>query len=419
MIDHSRHFRNEAREDLSNDWSVERCSEYAQKVTKECLEGSHVDRSSLGSLYHGLLGPSVYLRLRLAQYRRIVHDDAPTERKLLFEAHRLVEEAVARETMQLQRSSSVRVTLLEGPFVGAKAMEVAVLFALGDTSRARDHASDLLAFLSDQSTQLPVGECELLYGRAGALQTVLFLRRELRDQAFGSKEAVQISQDIVTQGLQPPGSNLPMIWKWHANTYLGAAHGVVGILQMLLSLTISERQQIHVTRPLDELIKDTIGALDSYCWPESGNLRTSVESSSSKDRLVHWCHGAPGHILLLLKAYQVYNEPVYLQKASHLATNVIWPRGLLRKGVGLCHGISGNAYCLLELAQFSERDLWTKRALHFCSFAMEHFDMLKNVPDHPHSIFEGSAGLALLLLDLGMILHNPHSDHASFPLYSF
>jgi hypothetical protein len=31
------------------------------------------------------------------------------------------------------------------------------------------------------------------------------------------------------------------------------------------------------------------------------------------------------------------------------ASDVVWERGLLKKGVGLCHGISGNAYLFLYL----------------------------------------------------------------------
>lgn len=47
-------------------------------------------------------------------------------------------------------------------------------------------------------------------------------------------------------------------------------------------------------------------------------------------------------------APQVLGEPQYLAAAAR-AGEVVWARGLLRKGHGLCHGTSGNAYALLRL----------------------------------------------------------------------
>lgn len=37
----------------------------------------------------------------------------------------------------------------------------------------------------------------------------------------------------------------------------------------------------------------------------SGNFPSSLESKS-RDRLVQWCHGAPGFVPLCLLAYQVW-----------------------------------------------------------------------------------------------------------------
>ena len=42
---------------------------------------------------------------------------------------------------------------------------------------------------------------------------------------------------------------------------------------------------------------------------------------------------------------------------------VIWERGLLLKGLGLCHGTAGNAYSLLSLYQSTGRDYHLHRAI--------------------------------------------------------
>ena len=75
-------------------------------------------------------------------------------------------------------------------------------------------------------------------------------------------------------------------------------------------------------------------------------------SGNDKDRLVHWCHGAPGVVHLMLLAHQVWGSDTdkYLV-AARRAGELTWQRGLLKKGPGLCHGVSGNGYAFLHLYQ--------------------------------------------------------------------
>lgn len=45
---------------------------------------------------------------------------------------------------------------------------------------------------------------------------------------------------------------------------------------------------------------------------------------------------------------QVFGDTKYLDAAKGCG-EVLWSRGLLRKGYGICHGVSGNAYGMLAL----------------------------------------------------------------------
>ena len=45
---------------------------------------------------------------------------------------------------------------------------------------------------------------------------------------------------------------------------------------------------------------------------------------------------------------QMFGDAKYLNIAKECNT-VIWKRGLLRKGYGICHGVAGNAYAFLAL----------------------------------------------------------------------
>jgi len=450
----------------------------------------HISKT-IGTLYCGGLGSRVYLRLRLAQHLRAVREQQLKDKTtttqtldenekeiqtLLQDALDVAQDAVEIEVERMKRHS-IRVSLLEGPFVGAKALLAAVHHALGQTDLALQVGTELLEWIQENTSEkvLPAADCEVLYGRAGAMQAILFLRQELeQENGFGSDLLVSLTQAIVQQGLKtaaaatakgdPVSISLPLLWEWQDKTYLGAAHGMVGILHTILCLPLFELEQISSTLVAEDatngsnkkngeannllsMIQETIRGLDDLCWPGSGNLPSSYpRSSSSRDKLVQWCHGAPGHVLLLVKASEVYQDQTFLDRARELAVGVIWQRGILRKGVGLCHGISGNAYSLLSLARpppnstsesesedtVTARTSWMQRTCHFAATGMERLSRLENIPDHPYSVFEGAGGLALLMMELGILLH-PKKDEEDgttttelwkhgvgrFPLYDF
>lgn len=61
-------------------------------------------------------------------------------------------------------------------------------------------------------------------------------------------------------------------------------------------------------------------------------------------------HDAVSSLLpvLVLPVSQVLGDEAYLQAAVR-AGQLVWQRGLLKKGPGLCHGVAGNAYALLRV----------------------------------------------------------------------
>lgn len=130
--------------------------------------------------------------------------------------------------------------------------------------------------------------------------------------------------------------------------------------------------------------------------------------------LVHWCHGAPGALFLFSRAYSIYLQRPYIDAALRVG-EVVWKQGLLKKGPGACHGISGNAYALLELYNLTGDEKWFYRASQFASFMdSEQFRQGAQLPDHPLSLFEGWAACACLYADL---LAADQRTCAAFPLY--
>eukprot|EP00804_Cyclotella_cryptica_P012220 CCRYP_018218-RA/>CCRYP_018218-RA protein AED:0.19 eAED:-0.29 QI:0/-1/0/1/-1/1/1/0/426 len=385
---------------------------FLENLCFQCFSHYKNSHRHRASIYLGSLGTCALVRYRLSQ--PLSRKKSPEERNrnidLLRNAHKVVQDVLR------SYPSSPKVTLLEGERVGALALQAAINHSLllEGNHEAEELISsakrELLLIGSSIVQKLPRGECELLYGRAGFLHALAFVRYETGHHDYGKELVKKIISDILDEGKRmanETGLNLNYLWEWHGKMYLGAAHGVVGILFTLLCF---QDEVVSVAGSMDQ-IRETIWKLGDMCF-ESGNLKPSLTDTSS-DRLVHFCHGSPGHILLLVKSYQVYDDVRFLERAEEIARSVLCRRGILRKGVGLCHGISGNAYCFLSLYRARKReeekqtvvnscssDQWLIWAHHFLSFAVSNFEELSNVPDHPYSLYEGAGGLVTLIHDM-------------------
>ncbi len=257
------------------------------------------------------------------------------------------------------------------------------------------------------------------------------------------------------------GLRSPLMWAWHDSTYYGAAHGLTGILFHALRYTdpvigcgsggggwtVSDSDRAVVWSTVDYLLGRVL---------PTGNYPTRDDSSS--DSLVQWCHGATAFALLFIRAYQIraaqaqaqhtqsqtqsqtqsaaagakstdsksdskavtaatppppaYNK--YLTAAVN-AADVVWTRGLLKtKGVGLCHGVAGNAYVFLYLFHVTRELRWLYRAWCFAEFGLANSKVLYKNADAPLSFFNGISGWCVFLQELTLITHN-HSHRPVWP----
>ena len=58
---------------------------------------------------------------------------------------------------------------------------------------------------------------------------------------------------------------------------------------------------------------------------------------------------------------QIFKDARYLDAAVRCG-EVVWKRGLLRKGYGICHGVAGNAYGFLCLYKLTNLQKYLHRA---------------------------------------------------------
>ncbi|KAF1742839.1 hypothetical protein MXB_4361, partial [Myxobolus squamalis] len=230
---------------------------------------------------------------------------------------------------------------------------------------------------------------EILYGRSGYLYSLLFLKR---NTDFEIQILPQICSLIIDSGERDSlfcNKKRFLNYIWHGKPYLGAAHGYCGILYMLLDPFV--RNLPIIKDHFDDIIS-TIDNIFLNIFP-SGNLPSSL--SSKNDELVQWCHGSPGAIYIALRLYKVNSyyhvlitsQERYYELAVKMA-NDIWERGLLLKGIGLCHGLSGNAYSFLAIYNTKKELRYLYYALIFAKLIVQK-EITHLSADMPFSLFEG------------------------------
>ncbi|NXC47630.1 LANC3 protein, partial [Penelope pileata] len=197
----------------------------------------------------------------------------------------------------------------------------------------------------------------------------------------------------------------PLMYSYYGTEYLGAAHGLSSILQMLLSY-------FEYLQPADqELVWQSVDFLmdqeqNSNWPPELG------ETIERENELVHWCHGAPGIAYLFAKAYLVSKKPQYLDTCIRCG-ELTWQKGLLKKGPGICHGVAGSAYVFLLLYRLTGNSKYIYRAQRFAEFLFtEEFKAGSRALESVYSLYEGFSGTVCFLTDL------LQPNQAEFPLFS-
>uniref|UniRef100_A0A667YKC5 LanC-like protein 3 n=1 Tax=Myripristis murdjan TaxID=586833 RepID=A0A667YKC5_9TELE len=257
---------------------------------------------------------------------------------------------------------------------------------------------------------LECGSDELFVGRAGYLCAALVLKQKLalmpsskiKDQIKSICHAIIESGKQYARRKRKP---FPLMYSYYGTEYLGAAHGLSSVLQMLLCYqdVLSASEKDLVWQSVDFLMNQ-----EQNCnWP--AELGAMIER---ENELVHWCHGAPGVAYLFAKAYLINKKPQYLDTCIR-SGEMVWQKGLLKKGPGICHGVAGSAYVFLLLYRLTGNSKYIYRAQRFAEFLYtEEFKAGSCSVTSVYSLFEGLSGTVCFLVDL------LQPDQSEFPLFS-
>ena len=187
-------------------------------------------------------------------------------------------------------------------------------------------------------------------------------------------EALGESTEALLDRREPSGLWLQRLYGKEYR-FLGPVHGLVGNVHGLLPEHDLRSETARILT--DEAIVE-----DGFAtWPALAGGDLAPQSGIR----LQWCHGAPG---------MVATAADYLEEELLLAgAELTWQAGAQgpEKGVGLCHGTTGNGYALLKTFARTGDELWFERARRFAVHALL---QAENSPGR-YSLFTGDVGAAL------------------------
>ena len=194
-------------------------------------------------------------------------------------------------------------------------------------------------------------------------------------------------------------------------SYLGYAHGVAGIGDVLIDLfeaTAQERFADTATRAAARLRRLAMPALDDgsgLVWPESEGGGPSGAT---------WCHGATGIARFFLHLATADLDAIALETARRAAR--MTALGARSADPSQCHGLAGNIELLIDMGQATDDAIYFAQAADLAAllerFAVERDGSLGWYSDVPPTVTAdytvGYSGTAMCLLRLGDAGRRPH-----------
>ncbi|KAL2504541.1 LanC-like protein GCL1 [Abeliophyllum distichum] len=371
------------------------------------LKDQVVEVTWKGRVNNEILDPTVYTGLLGTAFTCLRSHEATGNHRDLQLCVEIVDACAA-----VAHSSTRHVTFLCGRG-GIYALGAVAANYCGDQMKRELYLGRFLEMAEEKA--LPVGPEEgglgmsydLLYGRAGFLWAALFINKYLGAEAVPSDLLMPVVGAVLAGGRAGASDNMacPLMYRWHGTRYWGAAHGLAGILHVLLHFSLPNHD-------IDD-VKATLRYMMSNRFPHSGNY--PVSEGNPRDKLVQWSHGATGVALTLCKASEVLPNNREFRDAAIEAGEVVWKNGLLKK-VGLADGSAGNTYAFLSLSRLTGESVYENRAKAFASYLYHNVrktiaDARYDGDDNKFSLYQGLASAACLWFDMLM------PENARFPGY--
>uniref|UniRef100_A0A673BZZ7 LanC lantibiotic synthetase component C-like 2 (bacterial) n=1 Tax=Sphaeramia orbicularis TaxID=375764 RepID=A0A673BZZ7_9TELE len=254
---------------------------------------------------------------------------------------------------------------------------IAVLYLqLHRVSHEPSHLQRALDYVKRAMRILNGRKVTFLCGDAGPLAVGAVVHHRLNNSSD--------SKDCVSLVPPPPFNNL---WLDVSSSVVSA--GVSSILDSGQSLSSDQKKTERCPLLYQWHNKQYIGAppTASQASTTCSCRKLPLLLSNETDRLVHWCHGAPVVVHMLIMAYKVFKEDKYLKEASECA-ELIWQMGLLGKATAFATAHAGNGYAFLSLYKVTQDKKYLYRTCKFAEWCLDYGTHGCRIPDRPYSLFE-------------------------------
>merc|ERR1712136_52665 len=301
-------------------------------------------------------------------------------RAYIEKSHQLVRSA-------LDRRKGKRVTFACGD-AGPLALGAVIYEQMGRREKAQKYVDELYgksSWVRKLDIDLPD---EFLYGRVGYLFSLLFVAKHVGAWTVQHEVIHSVIDTILESGkrlAREERSQAPLMYQWHDRHYVGAAHGLNGILAIIMQTSFMFPDDKILRDKIDKDVRPTLDYVIAQRY-RSGNFPSSLET------------------------FRIYGESKYMEAAVQCG-EVVWRRGLLKKGYGICHGVAGNAYTFITLFNVTKELKHAYRASMFAKWIFDYGTHGCRVADRPFSLFEGLAGTLYFLYDMNNI------ENARYPAY--
>ena len=215
---------------------------------------------------------------------------------------------------------------------------------------------------------------EHLVGRAGTLALLRILESWC---PFAKDDVARCTAPLIKDIMKA------VPWRFHGHNYIGAAHGVIGIVTQVILSDHAMGQDETMEKILDEQLR---------LQADDGHWFITDDPNLGDSDLVHYCHGAPGFVvsLLAIKPFVASEFQQRIDTAVELGRKNVWEKGLLTKEPNLCHGIVGN---MLALGDWEERQHFMAHATaDYIDVAIKEGKYIAG--DDPYGLYWGGAGRA-------------------------
>lgn len=146
--------------------------------------------------------------------------------------------------------------------------------------------------------------------------------------------------------------------------YTGVAHGISGVAHFFLLLYKAAGDDAWAA-----LAREILATLVHHALPDRGGLNWSPLLGEQELNRCQWSHGSPGIGLVFLRAYEVLQDPAYLEIALKCGATT-FAYGDFRHNITQCIGLSGCGELFIELYRVSKDALWLQHAKAFAEMAL-------------------------------------------------